>query len=134
MAREYSNGKARGMGGALLFGGLAMAISLVLALIYPSVSIWLLVAMMVLLNSFLLVVRAAPDGRTSKIFRVKSKQDKRYLLVMIPVGTALAGAFFMQEVRGPAMIMWGAMFIAAVRVYISSAGSGARGEFSSNNQ
>lgn len=134
MAREYLNDNVRKIDSALIFGALAFLISFVLALIYPSVSIWLLAAMMLLLNSLLLALRTVPDGRICQIFHVKSKRDRRYLIVAIPVGTALAAAFFAQGIKGLAIVMWGAMFIGAIRLYVSSGGPGARGGFSSNDQ
>ncbi|WP_143651658.1 hypothetical protein [Streptomyces sp. SS07] len=134
MAREYLDGNVRKIGSALIFGTLAFLISFALALVYPSVSICLLAAMMLLLNSLLLALRAAPDGRISQIFHVKSDRDRRYFIVAIPVGTALAAAFFAQGIRGLAIVMWGAMFIGAIRLYVSSGRPGARGGSSSNDQ
>ncbi|MYX04211.1 MULTISPECIES: hypothetical protein [unclassified Streptomyces] len=134
MAREYLNGNVKRIGSALILGALALLISFALALIYPSVSICLLAAMMLLLNSLLLALRTAPDRRISRIFHMKSKRNRRYLIVAIPVGTALAAAFFAQGIKGLAIVMWGAMFIGAIRLYVSSDRPGARGGFSSIDQ
>ncbi|MFF8988287.1 hypothetical protein ACF08E_33535 [Streptomyces globisporus] len=134
MARECLNGNVRKIGSALILGALAFLISLALALACPSVSIWLLAAMMLLLNSLLLALRAAPDWRLSQMFHVNSRRDRQYLIVAIPVGTALAAAFFAQGIKGLAIVMWGAMFIGAIRLYVSSGRPGARGGFSSIDQ
>ncbi|WP_143666192.1 hypothetical protein [Streptomyces sp. st77] len=134
MAREHVNGNVRKIDGALILGAFAFLISLALALIYSSVSIWLLAGMMLLLDSLLLALRTAPNGTISQIFHVKSKRDRRFLIVAIPVGTALAAAFFAQGIKGLAIVMWGAMFIGAIRLYVSSGRLGARGGFSSIDQ
>ncbi|WP_097945309.1 hypothetical protein [Streptomyces sp. ms115] len=97
----------------------ALLVSLAVALGHRTPSIWFLVAALLLLTAVLTVVKAAPDGRISQVFRIRSKRDERLMLAIIPIDAVLTGVLLVRGERGLALVMAGATAVAAVRLWVA---------------
>ncbi|GGW12659.1 hypothetical protein GCM10010264_49920 [Streptomyces globisporus] len=83
-------------------------------------------AVLLLLTAVLTVAKAAPDGRISQVFRIRSKRDERFLLAVIPIDAVLVGVLLGRGERGLALVMAGATAVAAVRLWVARKRRGAR--------
>ncbi|RDL03042.1 hypothetical protein DER30_4585 [Streptomyces sp. HB202] len=72
------------------------------------------------------VAKAAPDGRISQVFCIRSKRDERFLLAVIPIDAVLVGVLLGRGERGLALVMAGATAVAAVRLWVARKRRGAR--------
>ncbi|MEV7949725.1 hypothetical protein ACTOXX_11235 [Streptomyces rubiginosohelvolus] len=104
----------------------ALLVSLAVALGHRTPSTWFLVAVLLLLTAVLTVVKAAPDGRISQVFRIRSKRDERLMLAIIPIDAVLTGLLLVRGERGLALVMAGATAVAAVRLWVARKRRGAR--------
>ncbi|MEW2211447.1 hypothetical protein AB0895_03230 [Streptomyces globisporus] len=111
---------------ALGVTALALFVSLAVALGHRTPSTWFLVAVLLLLTAVLTVAKAAPDGRISQVFRIRSKRDERFLLAVIPIDAVLVGVLLGRGERGLALVMAGATAVAAVRLWVARKRRGAR--------
>ncbi|WP_097873583.1 hypothetical protein [Streptomyces sp. ms184] len=111
---------------ALVVAALALFVSLAVALGHPTPSSWFLVAVLLLLTSALTVAKAAPDGRISQVFSIRSKRDERLMLAIIPIDAVLTGVLLVRGERGLALVMAGATAVAAVRLWVARKRRGAR--------
>ncbi|MBK3543050.1 hypothetical protein [Streptomyces sp. MBT60] len=97
----------------------ALLVSLAVALGHRTPSTWFLVAVLLLLTAVLTVAKAAPDGRISQVFRIRSKRDERLMLAIIPIDAVLTGVLLVRGERGLALVMAGATAVAAVRLWVA---------------
>lgn len=97
----------------------ALLVSLAVALGQRTPSTWFLVAVLLLLTAVLTVTKAAPDGRISQVFRIRSKRDERLMLAVIPIDAVLTGVLLVRGERGLALLMAGATAVAAVRLWVA---------------
>ncbi|MFB7299848.1 hypothetical protein [Streptomyces rubiginosohelvolus] len=104
----------------------ALLVSLAVALGHRTPSSWFLVAVLLLLTSALTVAKAAPDGRISQVFSIRSKRDERLMLAIIPIDAVLTGVLLVRGERGLALVMAGATAVAAVRLWVARKRRGAR--------
>ncbi|OSC69797.1 hypothetical protein LEL86_08055 [Streptomyces sp. WA6-1-16] len=104
----------------------ALFVSLAVALGHRTPSTWILVAVLLLLTAVLTVAKAAPDGRISQVFRIRSKRDERLMLAIIPIDAVLTGVLLVRGERGLALVMAGATAVAAVRLWVARKTRGAR--------
>ncbi|MFH9211641.1 hypothetical protein ACH4NR_02835 [Streptomyces globisporus] len=111
---------------ALGVTALALFVSLAVALGPRTPSTWFLVAVLLLLTAVLTVAKAAPDGRISQVFRIRSKRDERFMLAVIPIDAVLVGVLLVRGERGLALVMAGATAVAAVRLWVARKRRGAR--------
>lgn len=111
---------------ALVVAALALFVSLAVALGHRTPSSWFLVAVLLLLTSALTVAKAAPDGRISQVFSIRSKRDERLMLAIIPIDAVLTGVLLVRGERGLALVMAGATAVAAVRLWVARKRRGAR--------
>ncbi|MFK0131390.1 hypothetical protein ACIQRZ_13620 [Streptomyces rubiginosohelvolus] len=103
----------------------ALLVSLAVALGQRTQSTWFLVAVLLLLTAVLTVAKAAPDGRISQVFRIRSKRDERLMLAVIPIDAVLTGVLLVRGERGLALLMAGATAVAAVRLWVARKRRGA---------
>lgn len=111
---------------ALGVTALAPFVSLAVALGHRTPWTWFLVAVLLLLTAVLTVAKAAPDGRISQVFRIRSKRDERFMLAVIPIDAVLVGVLLVRGERGLALVMAGATAVAAVRLWVARKRRGAR--------
>ncbi|MFJ2014443.1 hypothetical protein ACIQJ8_17390 [Streptomyces globisporus] len=111
---------------ALGVTALALFVSLAVALGHRTPWTWFLVAVLLLLTAVLTVAKAAPDGRISQVFRIRSKRDERFMLAVIPIDAVLVGVLLVRGERGLALVMAGATAVAAVRLWVARKRRGAR--------
>ncbi|MFI2119353.1 hypothetical protein ACH489_33295 [Streptomyces rubiginosohelvolus] len=104
----------------------ALLVSLAVALGHRTPSSWFLVAVLLLLTSALTVAKAAPDGRISQVFSIRSKRDERLMRAIIPIDAVLTGVLLVRGERGLALVMAGATAVAAVRLWVARKRRGAR--------
>ncbi|MFD4748263.1 hypothetical protein ACFWOS_22725 [Streptomyces rubiginosohelvolus] len=104
----------------------ALLVSLAVALGHRTPSSWFLVAVLLLLTSALTVAKAAPDGRISQVFSIRSKRDERLMLAIIPIDAVLTGVLLVRGERGLALVRAGATAVAAVRLWVARKRRGAR--------
>lgn len=104
----------------------ALLVSLAVALAHRTPSAWFLVAVLLLLTAVLTVAKAAPDGRISQVFRIRSKRDERLMLAIIPIDAVLTCLLLVRGERGLALVMAGATAVAAVRLWVARRRRGAR--------
>ncbi|MFG3392892.1 hypothetical protein [Streptomyces parvus] len=100
--------------------------ALFVALGHRTPSTWILVAVLLLLTAVLTVAKAAPDGRISQVFRIRSKRNERLMLAIIPIDAVLTGVLLVRGERGLALVMAGATAVAAVRLWVARKRRGAR--------
>ncbi|MCT6776355.1 hypothetical protein LXH09_06955 [Streptomyces sp. CS7] len=110
----------------LVVAALALFVSLAVALGHRTPSSWFLVAVLLLLTSALTVAKAAPDGRISQVFSIRSKRDEWLMLAIIPIDAVLTGVLLVRGERGLALVMAGATVVAAVRLWVARKRPGAR--------
>ncbi|MFJ3936910.1 hypothetical protein ACIPYR_14105 [Streptomyces parvus] len=103
-----------------------LLVSLAVALGHRTPSTWFLVAVLLLLTAVLTVAKAAPDGRISQVFRIRSKRDERLMLAIIPIDAVLTGVLLVRGERGLALVVAGATAVAAVRLWVARKRRGAR--------
>ncbi|OKI70391.1 hypothetical protein AMK14_14625 [Streptomyces sp. TSRI0445] len=72
------------------------------------------------------VAKAAPDGRISQVFCIRSKRDERLMFAIIPIDAVLVGVLLGRGERGLALVMAGATAVAAVRLWVARKRRGAR--------
>ncbi|MEU7331434.1 hypothetical protein [Streptomyces parvus] len=111
---------------ALLVVVSALLVSLAVALGHRTPSTWFLVAVLLLLTAVLTVAKAAPDGRISQVFRIRSKRDERLMLAIIPIDAVLTGVLLVRGERGLALVVAGAAAVAAARLWVARKRRGAR--------
>lgn len=104
----------------------ALFVSLAVALGHRTPSTWFLVGVLLLLTAVLTVVKAAPDGRISQVFSIRSKRDERLTLAVILIDAVLAGVLLVRGERELALVMAGATAVAAVRLWVARKRRGAR--------
>ncbi|MFJ3996662.1 hypothetical protein [Streptomyces parvus] len=103
-----------------------LLVSFAVALGHRTPSTWFLVAVLLLLTAVLTVAKAAPDGRISQVFRIRSKRDERLMLAIIPIDAVLTGVLLVRGERGLALVVAGAAAVAAARLWVARKRRGAR--------